>query len=352
VISQPHVALLYPRSGNPADAIDHYCNELTAAFTEIGWCAHRSAWLDEDAAVADLLALQYNPFVYGRWGFAPGLPVTLMRLRRRRRRPVVALVVHETFVPIVDARSLAMGAWQRAQLRAVSAGADVVFHADEARVRRLEGRWPRRPTEHLAVGANVPDRRAHRVATRSTRGWGEHTIVIATLGGTHPSKIHSWIAHALEAVAASGRPTVHADLGADPMEIRVPGIDRFTPGFLEADALAAHLAAADLFLAPYVGGVSGRRGSLMAALRNGLAVVSTVDEYSDRLLASPESGLTLVATHDKAGFVRAARELSEDDATRQLRATAAVALYEERFDWPVIAQRLARIARANPPRTT
>jgi glycosyltransferase involved in cell wall biosynthesis len=128
------------------------------------------------------------------------------------------------------------------------------------------------------------------------------------------------------------------------MDIAVPGVAHVAPGFLEAGALAEFLAAADLFLAPYADGISGRRGSVMAALRNGVAVLSTVDQRSDRLLSSPGGGLTLVATDDRAGFARAARNLAEDDATRHRLAGAGLALYEERLDWPVIARRLAHAA--------
>lgn len=345
--SQPHVTLLYPRSGNPADAIDHYCRQLAAAFTAIGWSARRSEWLDEATEQADLLVVQYNPFGFGRWGFAPRLPLALARVKRELHRPVVALMVHEAFVPIADARSLVMSTWQRGQLRAVTAGVDLVFHAVEDRIPRGPGAWPRRPTEYLAVAANVPDARAQRAGVRSGRGWGGDALVVATLGSIHPSKLDDWIAPALEAVAATGRPTFHADLGSSPMDITVPGVAHFAPGYLEAGALAELLAAADLFLAPYADGISGRRGSVMAALRNGVAVVSTADPRSDRLFSAPGSGLTLVGTDDPAGFARAARSLAEDDTARRRRAGAGLALYEERLDWPVIARRLADAARSS-----
>lgn len=346
--SQPQVTLLYPRSGEPADAIDHYCRHLAAAFVEIGWTARRSEWVDDDAVRSDLLLVQYNPFGFGRWGFAPRLPAALARTKTRR--PATALIVHEAFVPITDTRSLLMGTWQRGQLRAVSAGVDLVFHVVEDRLRRLAGRWPRRPAEYLAVGANVPDARAERMVVRRAHGWSDDTIVIATLGGAHPSKLKGWIAPAIEAVAAVGRPVCHADLGSQPIEVRVPGVGRVAPGYLEADALARLLAAADLFLAPYDDGISGRRGSVMAALRNGVAVVSTADDQSDRLLCSPNSGLTLVGTDDPEGLARAARRLAENDESRRDRARAGRRLYEERLDWPVIVRRLADIPRSRPSR--
>jgi len=350
VSHEPRVAILYPRSGDPADAIDQYCAELGTAFSDLGWSVQRSERLDAAAADADLLAVQYNPFGYGRWGFAPSLPAALTRLRHRRLRPIVAVVVHERYVPIADGRSLAMGIWQRGQLRAVRAGADAVFYPVEFYAVEARRSWPSRPTEHLTVGSTLPDRRAGRQRFRADRGWADETIVVATLGSTsHPSMAGDWIAPTLECVAGLGRPTLHADLGADPSKVRVPRVDRLAPGYLDADTLAAHLAAADLLLAPFADGISGRRTTVMAALRNEVAVVSTFNERSDRILASPSSGLTLVRTGDQQGFASAARELAADDALRRKQARLGAALYRTRFDWPIIAASLARANRGRTP---
>src|SRR4051812_22815276 len=65
----------------------------------------------------DLVLIQYNPFLWGRRGFAPWLPVMLWRLRLRRGRPRIALLVHELYLDLrLPWRWLAMGVWQRVQL--------------------------------------------------------------------------------------------------------------------------------------------------------------------------------------------------------------------------------------------
>src|SRR5882724_8511675 len=63
----------------------------------------------------DVVVLQYNPFMYGRWGFAPWLPVALGRLRSKSAGVCVALMVHEPYVPMVNWRWTLMGLWQRCQ---------------------------------------------------------------------------------------------------------------------------------------------------------------------------------------------------------------------------------------------
>ena len=82
---------------------------------------------DAELAAYDAVVVQYNPFMYGRWGFAPWLPAALWRARRSRGAPEIALMVHEPYVPMVNWRWALMGLWQRSQLLALYGMADVVF---------------------------------------------------------------------------------------------------------------------------------------------------------------------------------------------------------------------------------
>src|SRR5436305_38590 len=64
---------------------------------------------------AGVVAVQYNPFSFGRRGVAPWLPILLTALRRRRGRPLIVMTVHETWVPALNLRWFVLGALQRAQ---------------------------------------------------------------------------------------------------------------------------------------------------------------------------------------------------------------------------------------------
>jgi glycosyltransferase involved in cell wall biosynthesis len=151
---------------------------------------------------------------------------------------------------------------------------------------------------HLAaipIGSNIHPRLlspAERRARRGQRGYGEQDVVIGYFGFLNRSK------GGLDLVATAARllpdlPTLHLlmigeQVGAsDPSnyaylkevkdELRARGLEpRVTWTGYQADAeVSADLAACDLLLLPYLDGASLRRGTLMAGLAHGCAIVTT-----------------------------------------------------------------------------
>jgi glycosyltransferase involved in cell wall biosynthesis len=288
------------------------------------------------------VVLQYSPFCFARWGFAPWLATSLLSIRARRSRPGLALMVHEPYVPIDSPRSAAMGAWQRLQLTALRLASDVVFTSIESWAERFRRRWPQRDVRHLPVGSNLPDARSRREEERRRMGVGEETLVLVAMGRDHPSWLGDYVVEAANAIAASGRPLLLLTLGAEAP--RLGGLDSSiavqAPGYLEAEGVAAKLAAGDLFLAPLIDGVSTRRGTLMAALQHGLPVVATSGPLTDAVLRDAEGALRLVPADDSAGFAKAAESLAGDPDGRASASVAGRLLYERNFAWPVVARSL------------
>jgi glycosyltransferase involved in cell wall biosynthesis len=290
----------------------------------------------------DAVVIQYSPFCWGRRGFAPGLLAMVAALRARPRRPTIALLVHEPFVPMSSWRWALMGAWQRLQLALLRLAADVVFVSIEPWARRLAGWLPKRPSLHLPVGSNFPDARGRREGERERLGVAPETLVLACLGRDHPAFLRGHVVGAVNAVAPLGRPLQVLNLGgeAPALEGVAAGIAVDTPGFLESEEFAARLAAADIFLLPTVDGASTRRGSLMAALQHGLPVLATEGELTDAVLRRAGAGPVLTAVADEAGFRRAAVRLAGDAEARAAVGAAGRRLYERDFDWSVTARRL------------
>jgi glycosyltransferase involved in cell wall biosynthesis len=283
----------------------------------------------------DVVLLQYNPFVYGRRGFAPSLVRRLWKLRLTRRRPQIVLYVHEPFVPMRNWRWVLMGLWQRAQLLALRMSADVSLVTIQRWSELLRGWPPWHTTVHLGNGSSLP--------ARAQRDAGDcERLVVATLAAGNPHRRDDLVQRALDALASAGIAVelVVLGAGAPPASGLPRGIAVRRPGALDNDALAAELARVDVFLAPFADGVSTRRTSLMAALQHGLAVVGTDGRLTDNVLRSAGDAIRLVPVDDADGFATATLRLAEQPAERAALGAAAARLYEAEFDWPVLARRL------------
>jgi glycosyltransferase involved in cell wall biosynthesis len=290
----------------------------------------------------DAIVVQYNPFMYGRWGFAPWLPMGLWRLRISSSRVRVSLMVHEPYVPMVNWRWALMGIWQRCQLMTALWGTNLAFASIQAWAASV-ARLPLAPqTFHLPVGSNLPDARRVREAERARLQAHDNTLIVAVFSTGIPGRSVSRVTSAVNAIAQTGREVLLLNLGAGAHSVREGLSSRvqvFEPGRLPPSQLAANLATADLFLAPFVDGVSTRRGTVMAALQHGIAVLGTAGFLTDSLFFRGEC-LELVAADDEQGFAAAAVRLAMNQDHRRSLGEAGRRLYERTFDWPIVARRL------------
>jgi glycosyltransferase involved in cell wall biosynthesis len=129
--------------------------------------------------------------------------------------------------------------------------------------------------------------------------------------------------------------------------IRMNGLDGNFVWIPEVDAEKASdiLMGSDIFIAPYDEGVSIRRGSLMAALANGLPVVSTAPRIAIPYFKSGEN--VILAERGKIpGLVSAVERLCGDKELREKISKNALEL-AKRFDWDVIAEETEKVYAAS-----
>ena len=362
--SAPRLIVLAAAPSDKADGIHEYTRRLVATLSDRSDVAV-SCQNPRDTSIARLsnpnsegrdrrptILLQYNPFNFGRWGFAPWLPAKLWRLKRTKPRPKIALMVHEMYYPISDWRSALMGGWQRVQFFAIRVLCDVVFTSVSPWAKALESHRPRRSVHHLPVGSNLPDMRHARAAERERLGISEDAIVLAAFGTGHPSRLLDYVAHAADSVASEGHETILLNLGFNTPQVSVsPAVRVVTPGHLEEAAISRHLAAVDVYLAPFTDGVSTRRTTLMAALQHGLPIVGTDGHNTDEILRTSTNAMRLTRVGDREAFSRRVLELADDAAARIELGERARHLYEEEFDWAVVTDRLlAELMTESPAR--
>jgi glycosyltransferase involved in cell wall biosynthesis len=331
------------RKTHAMDAIDEHSRRLVRALVHAG---HPASYVPDGLPAARRVAdtppwilLQYMPFSYGRWGFAPGIVRDAMAIKRASGA-LLGVMVHEAWVAMDTWRTSLMGAYQRMQLRSLLVLADVVAASTESFARLFGAR-----AVHLPVGSNISPIAMSRDAARKELGI-EDELVIALFGTSNPHRMLEHSETALTAlVAERGADKIRVlNLGAGARALRVPQeLDVLTPGGLPADDVSRHLRASDLLLLSFSDGVSTRRGTLMAGLAHGLPVVAVRGVSTDDVLLRHPDAITLTPVGDQRAFAQAVLDITSDPERLMRAGRAGRALYSTHFDWPVAAERLMTV---------
>jgi hypothetical protein len=129
------------------------------------------------------------------------------------------------------------------------------------------------------------------------------------------------------ALLGDGGPAFLSELSRSHPELAA---NAWAPGRLDPPAVAAALHACDLLLQPYPDGITTRRTSVMAGLKNGVATVSTAGELTEPVWA--ETGAAALApAGDAAAFAGVTEALLRDTPARAALAQRGAAAYAARF---------------------
>jgi glycosyltransferase involved in cell wall biosynthesis len=340
------IAIVYNRAPG-VDAIDQQCRRLLVELA--GREAVASYYAD---GLRDLstgpspthVLLQYNPFRWGRSGFAPRLVRDVRRLRRGSNARIV-LMVHEAWIDIRDGKSALIGAWQRAQLRTLMRLVDRVAASTEDNAVKLGGE-----TVHIPPASTIEPVATTSAAARAGLGL-DGRLVVTLFGRSNPSRALGYAETAVDALSRSRDPSsmVVQNLGADSPSIRVPaGVEQIVTGELAAAEISRRLLASDLILLPFTDGLTTRRSTLMSALAHARPVLALAGPRTDSVLRDALGALCLTPLGDHAAFGRAAVRLADDPDERTALGDAGQTLYRRRFDWPILADNVLSVLDLNP----
>ncbi len=194
------------------------------------------------------------------------------------------------------------------------------------------------------------------VAGRSKKELGiDGKSVILTFGLLSPDKGIEHVIDALPAILARNPDTVYVVLGAThphikerdgesyreslerrAQELGVESSMIFHNRFVGHGELVKFLAAADIYVTPYLKPEQSTSGTLAYAVGSGKAVISTPYIYARELLADGRG--ILVPPRDSQTIARAVVDLLSDDAKR-LALCERAAAYGRSMVWPAVARR-------------
>jgi glycosyltransferase involved in cell wall biosynthesis len=231
---------------------------------------------------------------------------------------------------------------------------DLVFVTNEGDRLVLEKRTSR--LVKIPIGSNIEGRvfsPAERQARRSARGFTEDDLVVGYFGFLNRSKGGLMLVRTLKRLVHAGRSArllmigerigSHDPTNVDTMRevealIRHFDLEAYIQwtGQESSAEVSADLALCDVLLLPYTDGASLRRGTLMAGLAHGCAIVTTQPEAPLPELVGGRDVL-YVAPEDDAAAAQAVLQLADNPALAAgLRARAYAA--SMKFTWATIAQ--------------
>ncbi len=304
----------------------------------------------------DVLNIQYEPAAYtlqAGVNFVPSVWV-----RRKIKTPIVT-TFHDLLVPYLFPKAGPLR-WKVVEYLARHSEAVIVTNEeDRARFSNLQPQISNLYT--IPIGSNInPDLTVHieRDAVRARWRVNPDEYLLGYFGFLNLSKGGSDLMQALKLVSGDGLPVKLLLIGghtgsSDPsnadyaaqIERLVEKLDVkkrvISTGYLAALDVSCALRACDVMVLPYVDGASLRRGSLLAAMTHGKAIVTTKPRYPIEGLKQNESAL-FVAPTDPQSLAHAVRQLLLDGALRarlECGATEAARSYT----WDRIAAQTAEV---------
>jgi glycosyltransferase involved in cell wall biosynthesis len=266
-----------------------------------------------------------------------------------RPTPVVT-TFHDLRVPYLFPKAGKLRDWIVRQLAKRSTGVIVTNHEDEQRLSDLPYRVL------IPIGSNILKDLSgsfNKSRWRQQAGASEQDFLIGYFGLANHTKGLDTLITALSnlrsqgilaklvmigSVAGSSDPTNR--MFADQLNAHIDqsGMRPFIhqTGFVDEHEVGAYLTAADVVALPFRDGASFRRGSLMAPIHYGCAIVTTtpaiaVPEFQDR------QNMLLVRVDDVSELTEGLRQVYESPALRVQLKRGALAL-KPLFDWEQIAQ--------------
>ena len=279
------------------------------------------------------ILVQWVPHAFG-WR-AMNLPLCAWLATRPEPLDVM---FHEVAYPWrPSAKALVLASAHRVMAGLISLGADRAYTSTPAWEPLLRRVGLRGELQWLPVPSNLPERADPEAVARvrCRLSSGDVTRFVGHFG-THGEPIAPLVAHALPAVLRARGDAAALLVGRGSQACR----DRLAAahpalatrlaatGELTDEEAAAHLAACDVLVQPYPDGATTRRGSLMAGLALGRAIVT-----NDGPLTEPfwRGSAAVALARDPGAIAAIAAELLGDASRSSALGSHGAALYRERF---------------------
>jgi len=278
-----------------------------------------------------LVVVAYTPLGYAprSGGVAPAFTHWCMGLRRRLRCKAI-LLAHEACLPTFDLwrerklKLAALGAVQAAQFSALTVCFDSVLFSNLRNQRLWARHLPSLANRFhtIRICSNIPyTASAHPGADLSAAGSPVPKPTILFFGSGHDSVLFDYVEEAFVELLKVERNAGLVIVGMSPEKLRQRrpslanlGARVHALGYVPAPQVSLWLQFATLVLAPLAEGVGARKGTVMAALQHGQAVITTKGHHTLEDIAWNE--VCMMAPLDRKVFAATAVEAFNDPDLR------------------------------------
>ena len=304
----------------------------------------------------DILNIQYEPAAYA---MEVGVNFLPSKWARRQIKVPVVTTFHDLQVPYLFPKAGPLR-WKVVEYLARHSDAVIVTNdEDRARLSNVQSQASNLHT--IPIGSNIDPVLAGEFEIAAERArWGVQPaeFLLCYFGFLNLSKGGADLMQALKTLSAAGLPVKLLLIGgrtgsSDPtnaeyaiqVERLIESLDVkdrvIATGYLESPAVSRALSACDVMVLPYVDGASLRRGSLLAAIAHGKAIVTTEPRYPIEGLKQNESAV-FVAPNDPRSLAIAVQQVLQNKALRT-RLQAGVSDAARLYTWDRIATQTAEV---------
>ena len=278
----------------------------------------------------DVLNIQYEPAAYRMQVGVNFLPSAWAR---RPIKTPIATTFHDLLVPYLFPKAGPLR-WKVVEYLARHSDAVIVTNGeDRARLSNLQSLTSNLNT--IPIGSNIDPVLAgelDRVAERARWGIQPDEFLLGYFGFLNLSKGGADLMQALKTLRDRGLPVKLLLIGgrtgsSDPTNAEYAAqIERLieslgvkerviATGYLEPSAVSRALLMCDVLALPYVDGASLRRGSLLAAIAHGKAIVTTEPRHPIAGLTQNEAAV-FVAPNDPRSLANAVQQILQNESLR------------------------------------
>jgi glycosyltransferase involved in cell wall biosynthesis len=311
------------------------------------WDAVYAAIFDQNP---EIIHIQYQT---GAYNMHPAINLLPRRLHWLQKRPILCATFHDLLEPYLFPKAGPVRRWVTNRLACDVDGAIATNMADyEKLAQRLGSKSPTLIPIGSNIDVTVPEDYS-REAWRAQLGVAPDQLLIAYFGLLGQSKgadllfdglakHPDWRLLVIGGSATSPQDQKYAAWFEEEIRRHKLNEQVIRTGQVEQQEVSCNLLAADLVALPFRDGASLRRGSLLAAMTHGCAIVTSEPSDSQALQATQHAALRpgehalFVPIEDSAALEAAIQRLANDP---QLRAElgARASLFSKRFSWENIA---------------